>query len=374
MVNAEGEWVIAEPDKAAWDQYQAKAKSFAAAQKAAKQGSKELQDRRLECSIDNHLFIEPTKTPCCHTTFCRECITNALLEYDLRCPECSSPNIIIDNLEPDQEMNAKIRSYEDEKATIQAKTEKPKSPVGAGQRQATNSPSANDQIIMSPQKASTTNGNPRKRSAESELVNERKATGLTEPAERKTHVDGTKPRKQIQVAAPNVTANQQIPYLDSTHMMSQGLNSMAFPTTNSFMPLPMSMAPAMGMNSTFQSSMLMPNGFVGNDWNHTWGGGFLQQPMNTQGGGFQNGMMPIGHYSPHSNFMSLNGTNGVNTNGTGARGINNQGRGSFANQQRNTFSAPSTNDEDSAYFRKPVNPHRHQAKRNVQRPTDYREI
>lgn len=368
MVNAEGEWVIAEPDKAAWDQYQAKAKSSAAAQEAAKQGSKELQHRGLECSIDNRLFMEPTKTPCCHTTFCRECITNALLEYDLRCPECSSPNLIIDNLEPDQEMIAKIRSYEEEIGTVQPKIEKPNSPTGAGQRQATKSPSTNDQLTKSPKKDSMTNGNPRKRSAESELVNERKATCPTEPAEQKMHVEGTKPdsQKQTQVAAPNTPVSQQIPYLDSTHMMPQEMNSTVFPTMNSFMQMPMSMTPAMGINSAFHNPMMIPNGFVGNDWSHMWGGGFLQQPMSTQGGGFQNGMMPIGPYNHHSNFMSLNGTNG--------RSINGQGRGSFANQQRTTFSAPSMNDEDSAYFRKPVNPHRHQAKRNVQRPTDYREI
>lgn len=376
MVNAEGEWVIAEPDKAAWDQYQAKAKSSAAAQEAAKQGSRELQDRGLECSIDKHLFIDPTKTPCCRTTFCKECITNALLENDLCCPECFSPNIIIENLESDEGMNAEIRSYEEEKAVVQSKKEKPESPTGAGQRKATNSPSKSGQAIMPPQKDSKTSGNPRKRSAQSELVNERKATGTTELAGQRIHVDGTssESQKQNSVAALNMNASQQSLYSDSNHMMPQGMNAMAFPNMNSLMP--MCMTPAIGMNPAFQNPIMMPNGFIGNDWNNMGGGGFPQQPINMQGGGFQNGMMPNGSFNQHNNFMSLNGMNGVNANGTSmsGRGTNSQGSRSFANQQRNTFSAPSTNDEDSAYFRKPVNPHRHQGRRNVQRPTDYREI
>ena len=69
MVNAEGQFVIAEPDKASWEQFQAKTKSSAAAQKAAALGDKELQDRGLECSIDKRIFIDPMKTPCCEKTF-----------------------------------------------------------------------------------------------------------------------------------------------------------------------------------------------------------------------------------------------------------------------------------------------------------------
>ena len=93
--------------------------------------------------------------------------------------------------------------------------------------------------------------------------------------------------------------------------------------------------------------------------------------MNTQMGGFQN--VPMGQYDQHNNPTSFDGTNGVDINLNGG-GINGQGRGSFANQQRTTLGTRSTSIEESAYFRKPVNPHRHQAKRHVQRPTDYREI
>ena len=72
MVNADGDFVIAKPDKAAWELYQEKAKASAAAaaEAAAAEYSKELQTRGLECPIDKRMFLEPTKTPCCQRTYC----------------------------------------------------------------------------------------------------------------------------------------------------------------------------------------------------------------------------------------------------------------------------------------------------------------
>ncbi len=61
MVNADGEYVIAEPDKASWEQFQAKAKSNATAQKMASQGDKEVQERGLECSIDQRDVHRPNE-------------------------------------------------------------------------------------------------------------------------------------------------------------------------------------------------------------------------------------------------------------------------------------------------------------------------
>ena len=376
MVNAEGEWVIAEPDKAAWAQFQAKAKVAAVAQEAAAHGSKELQDRGVKCSIDKRLFVDPTKTPCCQSTFCRDCITNALLENDLRCPECSIENVPIDDLVPDEKMMAKIRSFEEEKAADQVRKESSKSPVKGGQQRAVDSPPKGDSVkTPPPQKSRTVSGTSRKRPAESELANERKATGPAGGAPKKNSVNGTKPgnHQHKPAVASNMSANQQHSLSNGNFIMPQSMNSMALPNMNGFMGVPMSMAPAMNMNTAMQNPMLMAHGpFMGNDWNNMWGGGFPPQSMNILGGGFQNGMMPNGGYNQYkpmgNNFMNMNGI------GMSGQGMNGQGMGSFANQQRTTCSALTTNKEDSAYFRKPVNPHRHQARRNVQRPTDYREI
>ncbi|UZP35711.1 hypothetical protein NXS19_003527 [Fusarium pseudograminearum] len=124
MVNAEGDFVIAEPDKASWEQFQAKAKSSATTNAPA--GDKEIQEQGLECSIDKKMFIEPMKTPCCQKTFCNDCITNALIESDFVCPACQSEGVLIDDLQPDEEASKKIQEYLKEKET--AKSPPPLSP------------------------------------------------------------------------------------------------------------------------------------------------------------------------------------------------------------------------------------------------------
>ncbi len=368
MVNAEGEWVIAEPDKAAWAQFQAKAKVAAVAQEAAARGSKELQDKGLECSIDKRLFVDPTKTPCCQSTFCRDCITNVLLENDLRCPECSTENVPIDDLVPDEQMVAKIRSYEDEKAADQVRKESSNSPVKDRPQKGLDSPLNNDSVkTPPPQKSQTLSGNLRKRPAESELVNEHKAPGPAGGVPQKDNVNGSKSDQQKPAVTSSMPANQQPSLSNGSLTMPQAMNPMAFQNLNGFMGMPMSMAPAMNMSAAMQNPMMANSPFVGKDWNNVWGTGFPQQPMTMAGGGFQNVMMPSGSYNQYNpignNFMNMNSI-----------GMNGQDMSSFANQQRTTFSAPTRNEEDSAYFRKPVNPHRHQARRNAQRPTDYREI
>lgn len=370
MVNAEGEWVIAEPDKAAWAQFQAKAKVAAVAQEAAARGSKELQDKGLECSIDKRLFVDPTKTPCCQSTFCRDCITNALLENDLRCPECATENVPIDDLVPDKQTMTKIRSYEEEKDAEQVAKESSKSPVEGRPQKAVDSPPNSDSVKLPlPQKSQASTGNAQKRTAESELVNERKPPGPAGVVPRQNHVNGSKSNQQKPAVVSSMPANQQPPSSNANSAMSQAMNPLAFPNMNGFMGVPMSMASAVNMNTALQNPMLMAHAppFIGNDWNNMWGSGLPQPSMNMAGGSFQNSMMPGVGYNQHNsignNFMNMNRT-----------GMNGHGMGSFANQQRTAFSAPMTDEEDSAYFRKPVNPHRHQARRNVQRPTDYREI
>ena len=369
MVNAEGEWVIAEPDKATWAQFEAKTKVAAVAQEAAARGSKELQDKGLECSIDKRLFVDPTKTPCCQSTFCRDCITNALLENDLRCPECSTENVPIDDLVPDEQMTTAVRSYEEAKNMDQTRKESSKSPVKGPPQKGFDPPTNSDGVTSSLHlNTQTAKANLRKRPAESEFANERRAPGSAGGVPKQTLVHNSKSDQQPSRVASNVAVDQQPSLSDRTSTMPQAMNSMAFPNMNGFMGASMSMAPTLNVNAAMQNPMMMANAtLVGNDWNNLWGAGFPQQPMNMAGGGFQNGLMHSGGYSQYNpignNFMNMNSI-----------GTNSQGMGSFANQQRTTFSAQTTKEEDSAYFRKPVNPHRHQARRNVQRPTDYREI
>ena len=376
MINAEGEWVIAEPDQAAWDVYQAKAKGSAAAQKAAKQGSEDLQNRGLECSIDKRLFLDPTKTPCCHTTFCHDCITNALLENDLRCPHCSTENILIDDLKADEAMITKTREYEEHECLPLAQTNKTETHVHTSHDEVAQLSSTNDSSKHTSPRKDQPSGNPRKRSAESELLNSRVSRGFSPVITRPSSGSSNpKMKKDSLVRTTNTPPASQSALTASGNVsVPPSSNAMTFPSMNNFMP----MAPAMGLHQTFQSPMMMSNGnYPNNEWNHMYSMNFAQRPTNIQGVNFQNGMMPNGAYSQSTNFMNLNmnimaGSNG--TNGFHVHSARSQGKGPFANQQRTAFSGTASNDEDNAYFRKPVNPHRHQARRNVPRPTDYREI
>ena len=371
MVNAEGEWVVAEPDKASWEQYHAKAKISAAAQEMAARGSKELQDRGLECSIDKRLFVEPTKTPCCQTTYCLECITDALLENDLRCPACSTDNILIDDLRPDDEKAAEIHKYEDEKIAASIEREKSRSPKAGGQHSSQKSSPPSKPGTSSPLGDTSS----KKRPADSELKNDRLPPGKRLTDSKQSNINGTnaKTPSQSTKAPPKMPSNTQLPFPAANFMFPQRIDSMAFPMANGFAGMPMTMAPMMAMGSAIFDPMAMQNatmmGGSNGNWNAMWEAGFPQQNMNLPGAGMANGIMPTNSYGQQNTHVPMN--YGFMPSGMGPNG---QGTGSFTNQQRNIFSASTHNEEDSAYFRKPVNPHRHQARRNVNRPTDYREI
>ena len=369
MVNADGEWVVAEPDKASWDQYQAKAKVSAAAQEVAARGSKELQAKGLGCSIDKRLFVEPTKTPCCQATYCLECITDALLENDLQCPACSADNILIDDLTPDTDKAAEIRKYEAERNPVNAQEENSESPKENSSQPASQKPS-------SPLKRETPSPAneklSKKRPAESELTNERVPPGKDmKPAS----VNGTNLQLPQQTGkdALESLSNSQLPFPGGNFMFPQGMDSLVFPMANGYMGMPMTMAPGLNMGSAMFNPMAVPNvslmGGSNGNWNGIWGKGFPQSNVGLPGVGFPNGLVPNGSYG----LQNMQAQTNYGRLGNGMR-PNGQGTGSFVNQQRNGLSASTHNEEDSAYFRKPVNPHRHQARRNVNRPTDYREI
>lgn len=384
MVNAEGEWVIAEPDKASWDQYQAKAKVLAAAQEAAALGSKDLQERGLECSIDKRLFVEPTKTPCCQTTYCHDCINNALLENDLRCPHCSAENILIDNLIPDKETAILIQKYEEENILAkpsEAPANSAKSKGAPSETPKKDSPDANHskplplpsskplhESSQSPN-ISLVNGT-KKRPAGDDLKSNRKPPGPSPEASKLSLTNSTAPLPLRQ--PPNVSSSGSLTYPmpPATNAYMLGMDAMAFSNGSSFVAFPMNIGPQMPLASTMLNTTMLPGGSLigGNNgsWANPWGAGYAQQPANVIGNGFHIPTMPNGTYGQTTSYSSLG-------NEFMSAGMSNQDFVHFSNQQRTAF-APTLNEEDSAYFRKPVNPHRHQARRNINRPTDYREI
>jgi len=68
-------------------------------------------DPTLVCPIDNKLFRDAVKTPCCGTQYCEECIQTNLLERDFICPNCGKKVASLDKLIVDKPLRTKVTDY-----------------------------------------------------------------------------------------------------------------------------------------------------------------------------------------------------------------------------------------------------------------------
>jgi protein MPE1 len=396
MVNADGDFVVAEPDKAAWEQFQAKTKSSASAAKAANENAKELEEKGLLCSIDRKMFVEPMKTPCCGKTYCNECITNALIESDFICPNCGTDGVLIDDLKPDEEAQAKIKEFLEEKAAAKEEKRRSQSPADAKSPAPVKQEDSPDEVKA---KNETDDSKPSLASPKSPIA---AAAGSKSPVTKTeaggSPADSTKPAvgpvvseddKSKKRPAEEEAENPKIPKApkamnqqdyqqgmtpqDQMAMMQQMMNGMpGMPPMNGmngmngmasmagFPNMPMMPFPGMpGMNG-------MPMGMPGLPPNMNMGMGMGMPPMMGMPGGMpmNPGMMNPGMMNPMMGMPGFNGNMG------GGSGNFNNGGGSgpqWGNGQNG-----GGNEEDSPYFRKPVNPQRHQKRRA--RPTDYRTL
>jgi len=418
MVNPDGEWVIAEPDKASWEQFQAKAKSNASAQKAALEGDKEVQERGLECPIDKKMFIDPMKTPCCEKTYCNDCITNALIESDFVCPGCKSDGVLIDDLKPDPEAVEKMKAFLAEKDSKIKASSSPKSPEAAKSPAASNgdasatknegvkskskspSPSA---TAASPSQPSQTTVNA---ASTSQSASSATANGDSQGSNKKRPADESLENPKIPKAPKamqqqNQDVQQQQQQAMMAQMMAGGMNGM-----NGMNGMSM-MNPMAGMPMMYPGMPMMPN-FGGMPMSNMNMGMGMMNPMMGNGmpgygmNGFQGGMQGMqgntnagwgAPAAPAGQAMNMNnagvgagaGQNmsmGPRMNGNNG-GYNPQQHQQQQQQQQHqqqqhgpgfkNFSHQPADEED-AYFRKPVNPHRHQNRQRRARPSDYREL
>ncbi|KAI2779747.1 DWNN-domain-containing protein [Daldinia loculata] len=379
MVNADGEFVIAEPDKASWEQYQAKTKSSSAAQKAASAGDKDLEEKGLLCAIDKRMFIDPMKTPCCEKTYCNDCITNALIESDFICPGCQTEGVLIDDLKLDDETSNRIQSYLKEKESLRTK-ERSNSPT------AVNSPSQASDKKDTPELDS-----PKDQPSVPEKTAPEKTKSPTPPvmaikspsaeAPKKSSTPTPSPSssgtpKPQEVASKKRTAedlleNPKIPkgpkamqrakeVKDMQNTMQPGMNNMSSMVPN-MMQYPMNSMNGFGQPNMNNMNMAMMMG-MNPMMNPMMGMNGMMNPAAFQG---MNGNGMFG-----GNFGGMNGAGMGNMNGMGMNG------GGYNNQNhqphRPNFTTP--NNDNDAYFRKPVNPGRHQNKQRRVRPSDYREL
>ncbi|KAF9006136.1 DWNN domain-containing protein [Cyathus striatus] len=107
MVTPEGGYVVAQPDLEKWQKQVSRPKGLTAAEVRERAPS----DSSLACPIDNKLFRDAVKTPCCGTAYCEECIQTHLLERDFVCPSCAKKIASLDKLLVDKPMRTKVADY-----------------------------------------------------------------------------------------------------------------------------------------------------------------------------------------------------------------------------------------------------------------------
>lgn len=71
-------------------------------------------DPDLTCPICSKLLNEAVLTPCCSTAFCEECLSNALLDNDMLCPECETRIKSLEKLKVDEDRRERAKKYVDE--------------------------------------------------------------------------------------------------------------------------------------------------------------------------------------------------------------------------------------------------------------------
>ncbi|KAJ7116047.1 DWNN domain-containing protein [Mycena epipterygia] len=107
MVTPDGGYVVAQPDSASWQKQVSRPKGLTVAEVRERMPS----DPSLVCPIDNKLFRDAVKTPCCGTHYCEECIQTHLLERDFICPNCTKKIASLDKLVVDKPMRTKVTDY-----------------------------------------------------------------------------------------------------------------------------------------------------------------------------------------------------------------------------------------------------------------------
>ncbi|CCM01809.1 uncharacterized protein FIBRA_03877 [Fibroporia radiculosa] len=109
MVTPEGGYVVVQPDVASWQKQVTKNKGLTEADVRERTPT----DSSLACPIDNKIFRDAVKTPCCGTLYCEECVQTHLLERDFACPKCGARIASLDKLIVDKPMRTKVGDFID---------------------------------------------------------------------------------------------------------------------------------------------------------------------------------------------------------------------------------------------------------------------
>ena len=115
--------------RASWQRQTTKSKSLSEAEVRERPS----KDPTIVCSIDNKIFRDAVKTPCCGTAYCEDCIQTHLLEKDFICPNCASKVASLDKLAIDRPTRTRVADYITREIEASQKEEDPgeSTPVGS---------------------------------------------------------------------------------------------------------------------------------------------------------------------------------------------------------------------------------------------------
>lgn len=109
MMNEEGKYVVQVADAKAWETYKKKVNKTTSLMNEL---NKDVDPEFLD-PINHKVMQDPVTTPCCSKNYSRSTIEDALLESDFICPNCNKPDIFLDSLIKNDELNNKIESFLD---------------------------------------------------------------------------------------------------------------------------------------------------------------------------------------------------------------------------------------------------------------------
>ncbi|WFD43952.1 Protein mpe1 [Malassezia psittaci] len=109
MVTPDGSYVIATPDSETWNRSKSRARPLSKTDVYQSVPS----DPSLACPYCSKLLRNAVVTPCCHTSFCEECVQTYLFEHDFLCPECEKHIPDIETVKIDENKRKQVREYID---------------------------------------------------------------------------------------------------------------------------------------------------------------------------------------------------------------------------------------------------------------------
>ncbi|ETW79050.1 hypothetical protein HETIRDRAFT_156028 [Heterobasidion irregulare TC 32-1] len=329
MVTPEGGYVVAQPDSASWQKQVTRPKGLTESDIRERPS----KDPSIVCSVDNRIFRDAVKTPCCSTSYCEECIQTHLLEKDFLCPKCGTKIASLDKLAVDKPTRAKVLDYIDKE--IESSKE---------EESQTNGNSTPVPITSQTPASDAANSNPQ----------------LSDEQQQEAEFYQNQPSLSADIAMSQMIVDS-IPQLQAQiHQISQMLQNPTLPNhvrqqtemQHHQLQIQLSQAQTIAAAFAMQMSTQMP----------------MQVPMQVPM------PMPMPMQVPPGPKSDFRGGN-PNASGSG-NGVSNVGNGVVGNPGNGMWTNPFSNQQpaghDSAYQRLPLNNRRRNVKRD--RPLDFLEM